>query len=65
MVYNKENVINCDPNSYSMHHNGKPTVGKIAKCPDDDPTTNCAQTMEEVLGGYIECPEIIPGILVM
>ena len=48
--YNKENVINCDPNSDGMHHNGKLSIGKISKCQDDYPTTNCVQTMDEVFG---------------
>ena len=51
MSYNKENFINCNPNYDAMNHKGKPTVGTIAKCPDDYPITNCAQTMDEVLGG--------------
>ena len=50
MGYNKENVINCNPSSDGMHHNGKPTVGKIVKFPDYYPTTNCAQTIDEVFG---------------
>ena len=51
MGYDKENVINWDPNSYDMHHNGKPNVSKISKFPDDYPTKHCAQTMDELLGG--------------
>ena len=51
MGYYKENIINCDPNYYAIHHNDKPTVGTIDECPYDYPIKDCSQTTDGILGG--------------
>ena len=40
-----------DPNFDGVQHNRKLTVGKITECPYDYPITNCAQSMDGMLGG--------------